>query len=114
MLSFFAIFNATGATISTVATLSTNADITPAKMANAIVAHLTSGILSIRTSAISAGIFESMKRDTMPIVPAIISITFQSIAPNTSPAGRIPKITNKAAEPSAINALILGKTRSKT
>ena len=71
-------FKATGATIKTVATLSTNADTIPANNAKEIMAHFTFGVFSIIMSANLEGILDSMKRDTTPIVPAIIKITFQS------------------------------------
>ena len=62
ILSFLDIVSATGATIRTVATLSTKADITPAKSESAIIAHLTLGIFAIMISARSAGIFDSIKK----------------------------------------------------
>ena len=80
ILSFLAIITATGATISTVATLSTKAEIIPENAESAMTVQRISGIFSIITSAMSAGIFESMKSDTVPIVPPIMSITFQSTA----------------------------------
>ena len=57
MLSFLHSASATGAIIRTVATLSTNAETMPAK-----IAHLTLGIFDIRTSLISCGILDSIKR----------------------------------------------------
>ena len=70
---------ATGATMRTVATLSTNAEITPANRASITTAHLTLGTWARSTSAIRAGIRDSMNSDTMPMVPAIIISTFQSM-----------------------------------
>gem|GEM_PF-3911823 len=102
ILSFRDMVTATGATISTVATLSTKAEITPAKSARDMTAHFTLGILSMIRSAKREGIRELMKRDTTPMVPVIIMITFQSTAPITFSTGRIPKITNKLAEARAM------------
>ena len=65
----------TGATISTVATLSTKALMTPANRASTHTAHLTLGTRVMSCSAKRAGILLSMKRDTVPMVPAIISRT---------------------------------------
>jgi hypothetical protein len=53
-------------------------------------------------SASFEGIFESINKPTTPMVPAIIMITFQSTAKNTSLIGKILKITKHAAEASAI------------
>jgi hypothetical protein len=102
ILSFFAISKATGATIKTVATLSTNAEIMPANNDNDIIAHLTFGIFSRMISASNAGIFDSMNNDTIPIVPAIIKITFQSTVENTLFIGNIPVNTKIKADNSAI------------
>ncbi len=55
---------------------------------------------------------DSMKRNTMPIVPAIIMITFQSTAAATLATGRMPRITNSAAEPSAMWVRNFGKASS--
>ncbi len=107
--SFFEMVMATGATISTVATLSTNADIKPAKTERAIIAHFTSGTLLSIISARREGIPDSIKRSTIPIVPVIIKITFQSISVSTSPKGSVPEITNKAAEARATYARYLGR-----
>ncbi len=107
-------FTATGATINTVATLSTKADITPANNASATIAHFTFGTQLIILSASREGILDSMKNPTTPIVPAIINITFQSIAAITLSKGKIPRKTNIAAEVKAIYALILGNDSNKT
>ena len=65
----------TGATIRTVATLSTKALITPAKRARAQTAHFTLGTLVIRISASLAGMRLSIKRVTVPMVPPIMRST---------------------------------------
>ncbi|OQA24852.1 MAG: hypothetical protein BWY58_01569 [Chloroflexi bacterium ADurb.Bin344] len=58
----FATVNAIGATIKTVATLSTKAEMIPANKAKLTMTHLTSGILSKITSAIFSGIRDWQKR----------------------------------------------------
>ena len=55
-------------------------DQTCKKHDSARIAHFTLGIRSMMASARRDGIFDSMKKNTMPIVPAIIKITFQSMA----------------------------------
>ena len=80
VLSFLQISSAMGATISTVATLSTNAEITPANSASATAAICTLGTFSMIRSASSAGILLSMKSLTSPMVPAIIIRTLKSMA----------------------------------
>ncbi len=81
--NFFAMVKATGATMSTVATLSIKAEIMPANRDKAMIAHLTLGVLRIIKSASRAGILDSINKETIPIVPAIIMMTFQSTAKNT-------------------------------
>ena len=83
IFSFLAIVRAIGATIRTVATLSTKAEMSPAKTASEMTAHLTFGVFWMILSAIRAGIFDSMKSETSPIVPKIIRITFHSIEAKT-------------------------------
>jgi hypothetical protein len=102
ILSLRDIVTATGATISTVATLSTKAEITPAKRAREITAHFTLGVLSMIRSARREGMRELIKRDTTPMVPVIIMITFQSTAPNIFALGNMPKMTKRVAEARAI------------
>ena len=62
MLTFLQKARATGAIMSTVATLSTNAETIPAKSERQTIAHLTFGIFEMRMSDMSCGIFDSMKR----------------------------------------------------
>ena len=83
----------TGAIISTVATLSTKAETTPAKRDMATATHMTLGVFFKIRSARRLGILDSMKRATVPMVPASIMRTFQSIAEKTFFAGMIPRIT---------------------
>ena len=60
VFSFLQISSAIGATIKTVATLSTNAEMIPAKRANATAAIWMFGTFSITRSARSAGILLSI------------------------------------------------------
>ncbi len=102
IFSFFEMVRATGATIKTVATLSTKAEMNPENRDNAIIAHLTFGVFAIIRSARREGIFESINSETTPMVPAIISMTFQSTEPKTLPMGRMPSITKSAADANAM------------
>ena len=101
ILSFFAIDSATGAIIRTVATLSTNADTTPANTDSATATHMTLGVFCSRRSAMRSGIFDSMNSATVPIVPASIKRTFQSMAVKTEASGIAPETTKMTAEMSA-------------
>ncbi len=114
ILSFLQMVSATGATMSTVATLSTKAEMIPANRESETMAHFTFGVFAMMKSAKSDGILESIKRETSPMVPAIIRITFQSTVVNTFENGRIPKATKMVAVAMAIFALCLGKDRSST
>ena len=71
-----------GATMRTVATLSTKADMTPAKSVSMATAHMVFGTCFIIISDIRRGILLSMNRVTVPMVPAIMSRTLKSMAPN--------------------------------
>ncbi len=102
IFSFLEMFKATGAIISTVATLSTKAETTPAKIEREMIAHFMFGIFSMIKSARSDGIFDSMKSATMPIVPAIIIKTFQSNVLSRSLKGRKPSAMKTTAEPKAM------------
>ena len=86
--SFRAMARPTGATISTVATLSTKALMTPAKRASIQTAHFTLGTWTMSCSARRAGILLAMKRDTVPMVPAIIISTLKSTARAASVRGK--------------------------
>ena len=101
IFSFLAMAIPTGASISTVATLSTKADTRPANNASAMMSHLTLGSRAARRSDRRLGILERIKRSTVPMVPASISSTFQSTAPAISPSGTIPSRTKTAAAASA-------------
>ena len=72
--------SATGATMSTVATLSTKAEMIPAKRDSATTIQRTECTREMIMSLKRPGIFDSMKRNTVPMVPAIIIMTFQSIS----------------------------------
>ena len=65
----------TGATIKSVATLSTNALTTPAKRLSTVTAHMTFGTLTIIISARRAGMRLSMKSVTVHMVAEIMSST---------------------------------------
>ncbi len=104
----------TGAIMSTVATLSMNADTTPANSDRATAAHMTFGVLLSSRSAMRFGIFDSMKNATVPIVPASIMRMFQSTAPGSSRGGTSPLTTNTAADPSAIHGRCFGSAISST
>ena len=75
IFSLRAMARPTGATIKTVATLSTKALMTPANNASMHTAHRTSGTRTMSISARRAGIRLSMNSATVPIVPAIMSRT---------------------------------------
>ena len=102
VLSFLQISRATGATISTVATLSTKAEITPANSDSATAAHWTLGTFSITRSASNSGMRLSINNATRPMVPAIIRITFRSMAGQISFRGSMPVRMKISAEPSAM------------
>ena len=115
ILSLRAMARPTGATMSTVATLSTKALMTPAKRASIHTAHFTLGTRTMSSSASRAGILLSIKRETMPMVPAIISRTLKSTARAASirvkshrPAA--PRARNRAAPPSAAKGRYCGRT----
>ena len=114
VFNFLQISRATGAIINTVATLSTNAEITPANKAIATAAHLTLGTFSIIRSASNSGILLSINNATIPIVPAIINRTLKSITPIIFSKDNIPLITNIPAAPRAIKGLYLLNTSIKT
>ena len=120
MFCFLHTARAMGATISTVATLSINADTTPANTDIATTAARTFLNLDNITSAMRIGILDSMKRDTMPIVPAIIISTLKSIAPikvekvKSTDLSMASHTENTTAEARAIYGLNLGSANSNT
>ena len=77
-------------------------------------AHLTLGMRAMRRSARRAGILDSMKSATMPIVPAMIMSTFQSIAVAKSPHGKMPMQRKRKPTPAAMYALNFGKASNST
>ena len=81
------------------------AEMMPEKRDKATMAQRTVGVFSRIRSASRAGIRDSIKSETIPIVPAIIKITFQSIKPKTMFRGTIPTATKIPAETSAICGL---------
>ena len=96
-----AMASATGATIRTVATLSTNAEIKPANTDSATATHMTFGVFFSSRSAMRSGIFDVMNSDTVPIVPASIIRMFQLISPSAAETGIAPETTIMTAEASA-------------
>ena len=114
VLSFLQISKAMGATIRTVATLSTKAEMMPANRASATAAIWTLGTFSMMRSARRAGILLSMNSWTRPMVPAIISRTLKSMAPRIWSKGSIPVAMKIAAEPTAMYGLYLLKTNIST
>ena len=90
IFSFLAMATPTGASISTVATLSTKADTRPANRARAMMSHFTLGSRATSRSDRRLGMLDRINRSTVPMVPASISSTFQSTAPGISPRGTMP------------------------
>ena len=84
IFSFLQTASATGAIISTVATLSTKAETMPANRLITTVIQRTFFVLPIRISLSRFGMPDPMKSQTVPIVPTIIMITFQSISESAS------------------------------
>src|SRR5690606_12681684 len=83
MPSFSQMVRATGATMRTVATLSTKAEMSTEKRDREIMAHMTLGMRAINRSDSKDGILAAMNKETVPMVPAIIKITFQFMAKKT-------------------------------
>ena len=108
IFSFLEMASPTGASISTVATLSTKAETSPANSASAMMSHFTLGSTDTSLSDRRFGILERMNRSTVPIVPASISSTFQSTASATSPTGTMPISTKAAAAANAAVARHVG------
>ena len=96
-----------GAIISTVATLSTKAEMTPAKSESATAAHLTLGTRSIIRSERSIGIRLSVKSATSPMVPMIMSRTLKSMDGRIFSSGNIPVQINTSPEVSAMQGRYL-------
>ena len=113
IFNFLHIVKATGAIIKTVATLSTNALTIPANTAKYIVIHLTFFFLLLTKSAILFGIFESINRLTVPIIPSIINNTLKSILENTLFTGNIPNTTNNTALINATKCFFSEKAKIK-
>ena len=110
ILVFLAMSKAIGATINTVATLSTNAETIPANAANKMMAHLVDDTLLIIQSANKAGIPDSINSETTTMVPAMIINTFQFIAEEKTLLSSVKPISkNTPAMAMAIYALKLEK-----
>ena len=104
----------TGATIRTVATLSTNADMNPENRDMKMMTHITFFALSSSQSAIRFGILDCIKKSTRTMVPPIISRTFQLIADRIDPSGRIPLTMKISAVASTIQIRRFMKTVIRT
>ena len=113
IFSFLEMASPTGASISTVATLSTKADTSPANSASAMMSHFTLGSTATSRSDRRFGILDRMNRSTVPMVPASIISTFQSTVPATSPNGTIRRSRNSAAADRADTARYLGSKSSR-
>lgn len=98
ILNFLATINTIGAIISTVATLSINADTRPANTAKATVIHFVFEVFLIIYSDSNSGIFDSINSDTVPIVPNIINSTLKSISFSILLTGNIPNNININAD----------------
>ena len=104
----------TGATISTVATLSTKAEMTPEKTESATAAHWMVGTFCRSFSAIRPGIRLWMKSSTVAMVPASIISTFQLMAPRAADGGRMPMSRNTSAAPRATSQRCSDRISSST
>ena len=102
VLICFATARPTGATISTVATLSTKAEMRPENRLSATMAQRTSGTSLSSPSAMRCGMPLWINSSTIAIVPASIIRTFQLIAPIAAPTGSMPSTTNTSAATSAM------------
>ena len=94
--------------------MSTNALTSPANSDSAMIAHLTLGMREMSRSASSAGILDAMNIATMPIVPAMIMSTFQSIAVPNSLHGRMPMQRKRNPTNAAMYALYFGRASKST
>ena len=116
--AFFATAMPIGAIISTVATLSINAETTPLNTASSTNAMTAFGTFFIRLSASLLGIPESVKIPTVIIMPSSIKITLKSTALKISPKVNSPAIRQPAAQviaaPPVTKVLYLGKATIKT
>ena len=100
--------------MSTVATLSTNAEIRPENRLSATMAHWTFGVIFSSPSAMRRGILLSMNSSTMAMVPVSIMSTFQLTACGAALSGTIPRTRNSAAALSAMIHRFSEKTSSST
>ena len=114
IFSFLQISIPTGASIRTVATLSTNAEIRPENRLSATMAHWTFGVIFSSPSAMRRGILLSMNSSTMAMVPVSIMSTFQLTACGAALSGTIPRTRNSAAALSAMIHRFSEKTSSST
>ena len=101
IFSFFEIAIATGAIIRTVATLSTNAEITPANNDRKMVTIQTLPDFSSSVSAMRIGIFDSIKKKTITIIPNSMSSTLKFRTDGRFAIGTIPVQMNSSAAAAA-------------
>ncbi len=109
IFSFFAIARPTGAIMSTVATLSTNAETTPANSDITTTTHITLGVFCISNSAMRLGIWDWMNSETVPMVPASIKSTLKSMASASVPSGTSPLTRKITPLVRATQGRILGR-----
>jgi hypothetical protein len=113
IFNLFASEKAIGATIRTVATFSTRAEIKPVRRQINSIAQAVFFALSTMTSAICAGIRLSIKMSATISVPMNIPITFQLMAKKAC-LGEIALRSKRAAEPqTAIKVLFVEKNTNK-
>jgi hypothetical protein len=114
IFNFLAKDKAMGATIRTVATFSTNAEIKPVRRQMNNIAQAVFLALSTITSARYAGTRLSIKISATSKVPTNIPITFQLTAINASLKEIAPERTSRPAEKKATQALLRGRnTKSR-
>ena len=113
IFNFLATIMVIGTIIKTVATLSTNADIIPAKIDNDTINHFVFGTLFIIVSDNSDGIFDSINNDTIPMVPVIINNTLKSISLIALSIGIIPIMIKIIAIVKAMYDLYFGMVNIK-
>src|SRR3990167_3144725 len=109
IFSFLAKDKAIGATIKTVATFSTNAEIKPESAQIKSIDQAVFLALSTIISAIYAGTRLSIKISATTNVPTNIPITFQLMAKNASLGLITPNKTKSRAPITAMGVLFLGK-----
>jgi hypothetical protein len=113
ILNFFANDKAMGATIKTVATFSTNAEIKPVRAHMLKIAQAVFFALSTIISAIYAGTRLSIKIFAITRVPTNILITFQLTDEKASLKEMVRLIISRAAEITAMCVLFFGRNTKR-